>query len=68
LDTLAKLTKQRSLVDVLSIGIDGIQRNFDPMKKQVAEGGGSRSGCSASCRKLGLSGHATRRVFARATP
>lgn len=32
---LAKHTKHFSLVDVLSIGIDRIQRNFGPMKKQV---------------------------------
>jgi hypothetical protein len=32
---LAKRTKHHSLVDVLSIGIDRIQRNFEPMKKQV---------------------------------
>lgn len=34
---LAKHTKHLSLVDVLSIGIDRIQRNFEPMKKQVEE-------------------------------
>jgi hypothetical protein len=33
---LAKHTKHLSLVDVLSIGIDRIQRNFEPMKQQVA--------------------------------
>jgi hypothetical protein len=32
---LAKHTKHLSLVDVLSIGIDRIQRNFEPMRKQV---------------------------------
>lgn len=32
---LGKHTKQLSLVDVLSIGTDRIQRNFEPMKKQV---------------------------------
>jgi len=32
---LAKHTKHLSLVDVLSIGIDRIQRNFEPMKRQV---------------------------------
>ena len=32
---LAKHTKHLSLVDVLSIGIDRIHRNFEPMKKQV---------------------------------
>jgi hypothetical protein len=32
---LAKHTKHLSLVDVLSIGVDRIQRNFEPMKKQV---------------------------------
>ncbi len=32
---LAKHSKHFSLVDVLSIGIDRIQRNFEPMRKQV---------------------------------
>jgi hypothetical protein len=32
---LAKHAKHLSLVDVLSIGIDRIQRNFEPMKKQL---------------------------------
>ena len=32
---LAKHTKHLSLVDVFSIGVDRIQRNFEPMKKQV---------------------------------
>jgi hypothetical protein len=32
---LAKHTKRLSLVDVLSIGVDRIQRNFEPIKKQV---------------------------------
>ena len=32
---LAKHTKHLSLVDVLSVGIDRIQRNFEPMKKQL---------------------------------
>lgn len=34
---LAKHSKHFSLVDVLSIGIDRIQRNFEPMKKQVED-------------------------------
>jgi hypothetical protein len=32
---LAKHTKHLSLIDVLSIGVDRIQRNFGPMKRQV---------------------------------
>ena len=32
---LAKHTKRVSLVDILSIGVDRIQRNFEPMRKQV---------------------------------
>ncbi len=32
---LAKHTKHLSLVDILSVGVDGIQRNFEPMRKQV---------------------------------
>jgi hypothetical protein len=33
---LAKHTKRLSLVDLLSIGVDRIQRNFEPIKQQVA--------------------------------
>jgi hypothetical protein len=32
---LAKHTKHVSLVDILSIGVDRMQRNFEPMRKQV---------------------------------
>ncbi len=32
----AKHTKHLSLADTLSIGVDRIQRNFEPMKRQVA--------------------------------
>ena len=32
---LAKHTKHLSLVDILSIGADRGQRNFEPMRKQV---------------------------------
>jgi hypothetical protein len=32
---LAKHTKRVSLVDILSIGVDRMQRNFEPMRKQV---------------------------------
>src|SRR5437660_684572 len=32
---LAKHTKRVNLVDILSIGVDRMQRNFDPMRKQV---------------------------------
>lgn len=32
---LAKHTKHVSLVDILSVGVDRMQRNFEPMKKQV---------------------------------
>jgi hypothetical protein len=39
---LAKHTKHLSLVDVLSIGIDRIQRNFEPMRKQVEAWKGTR--------------------------
>ena len=39
---LAKHSKHFSLVDVLSIGIDRIQRNFEPMKKQVEVWKGTR--------------------------
>jgi hypothetical protein len=32
---LAKHTKHVSLVDILSVGVDRMQRNFEPMRKQV---------------------------------
>jgi hypothetical protein len=32
---LAKHTKQFSLTDALSVGLDRIQRNFEPMQRQV---------------------------------
>ena len=32
---LAKHTKSFNLVDTLSVGVDGIQRNFEPMQCQV---------------------------------
>ena len=32
---LAKHSKSFSLIDCLSVGVDRMQRNFDPMRKQV---------------------------------
>ena len=32
---LAKHTKNLSLVDILAVGVDRMQRNFEPMRKQV---------------------------------
>jgi hypothetical protein len=32
---LANHTKRVSLVDILSIGVDRMQRNFEPMRKQI---------------------------------
>jgi hypothetical protein len=32
---LAKHTKRLSLVDALSIGVDRMQRNFEPMRRQI---------------------------------
>ena len=32
---LAKHTKSFNLVDTLSVGVDRIQRNFEPMQRQV---------------------------------
>ena len=32
---LAKHTKHLSLVDILSVGVDRMQRNFEPMKKEL---------------------------------
>jgi hypothetical protein len=39
---LAKHTKHVSLVDILSIGLDRMQRNFEPMRKQVEAWKGTR--------------------------
>ena len=39
---LAKHTKHVSLVDILSVGVDRMQRNFGPMKKQVEAWKGTR--------------------------
>jgi hypothetical protein len=32
---LAKHTKHLSLVDILSVAVDRMQRNFEPMKKEL---------------------------------
>jgi hypothetical protein len=32
---LAKHTKSFNLIDTLSVGVDRIQRNFDPLQRQV---------------------------------
>lgn len=32
---LAKRSKSFSLIDCVSVGVDRIQRNFEPMRKQV---------------------------------
>ena len=32
---LAKHSKSFSLVDAISVGVDRVQRNFEPMRKQV---------------------------------
>jgi hypothetical protein len=32
---LAKHSKSFSLIDCVSVGVDRMQRNFDPMRKQV---------------------------------
>ncbi len=39
---LAKHTKHLSLVDILSVGVDRMQRNFEPMRKQVEVWKGTR--------------------------
>jgi hypothetical protein len=39
---LAKHTKNVSLVDILAVGVDRMQRNFEPMKKQVEAWKGMR--------------------------
>ncbi len=39
---LAKHTKHLSLVDILSVGEDRMQRNFEPMRKQVEAWKGTR--------------------------
>ena len=33
---LAKHTKHFSLIDAMSVGVDRMQRNFDPMRQQIA--------------------------------
>ena len=39
---LAKHTKHLSLVDILSVGVDRMQRSFEPMRKQVEGWKGTR--------------------------
>jgi hypothetical protein len=39
---LAKHTKHLSLVDTLAVGVDRMQRNFEPMRKQVDAWKGTR--------------------------
>ncbi len=39
---LAKHTKNLSLVDILAVGVDRMQRNLDPMRKQVETWKGTR--------------------------
>jgi hypothetical protein len=39
---LAKHTKHLSLVDILSVGVDRMQRSFEPMRKQVESWKGTR--------------------------
>ena len=39
---LAKHTKNLSLVDILAVGVDRMQRNFEPMRKQVEAWKGTR--------------------------
>ncbi len=39
---LAKHTKHVSLVDILAVGVDRMQRNFEPMRKQVETWKGTR--------------------------
>src|SRR5260370_3924584 len=39
---LAKHTKHLSLVDTLSVGVDRMQRNFEPMRKQIEAWKGTR--------------------------
>jgi len=39
---LTKHTKHLSLVDILSVGVDRVQRSFEPMRKQVEDWKGTR--------------------------
>ncbi len=39
---LAKHTEHLSLVDILTVGVDRMQRNFEPMRKQVEAWKGTR--------------------------
>jgi hypothetical protein len=34
---LAKHSKSFSLIDCITVGVDRLQRNFEPIRKQVAE-------------------------------
>jgi hypothetical protein len=40
---LAKHTKSFNLVDTLSVGVDRIQRNFEPLHARLRRGGRRRS-------------------------
>jgi len=40
---LAKATKSFNLIDTLAVGVDRIQRNFEPLLRQVSCGGRPRS-------------------------
>ena len=39
---LAKHTKHLTVVDILSVGVDRMQRNFEPMRNQVEAWKGTR--------------------------
>ncbi len=56
---LAKHTKHLSLVDILSVGVDRMQRNFEPMRKQVDARGKGRA-CRTIQRNWSFTGHSSR--------
>ena len=42
---LAKHTKNLSLVDILAVGVDRMQRDLEPMRKQIEAGKGTAACC-----------------------
>jgi outer membrane murein-binding lipoprotein Lpp len=42
---LANHTKKLSLVDILAVGVDRMQRDLEPMRKQIEAGKGTAACC-----------------------
>ena len=47
---LAKHSKSFSLIDCISVGVDRMQRNFEPMRKQAASPSAVAAASRASCK------------------